>query len=284
MNLIVDSGATKSIWCVSDGTWHREITLPGINFMQADPQKVGEVVYEAIRAVREMQKQHGGPAIDAIYVYGAGIVSEGAALPLHLCLERMLPGVQKNYASDMLGAARAVCGREPGVAAILGTGSNTCQWDGEKVVAHVDCGGFILGDEGGSAVLGRLFLADFIKGLVPEEVASAFREQFAPADYPSLVQKVYREEAPARYLGTFAPSLISWYDRSDYVHSLMDRHFQAFFERTVLRYDQSLPIGVIGGFGNACRDILSAMARRYGVEITKFYPTPLEGLIAYHAV
>ena len=283
MNLIVDSGATKSIWCVSDGAWHREITLPGINFAQADPQKVGAVVYEAIRSVREMQKQHEGPAIDAIYVYGAGIVSQASALPLHLCLERMLPGVEKNYASDLLGAARAVCGREPGIAAIIGTGSNTCQWDGEKVAAKVDSGGYILGDEGGSAVLGRLFLADFIKGLVPEEVTSAFKEKFPPADYPSIVQKVYREEAPARYLGTFAPFLISWYAKSDYVHDLMDRHFQAFFERTVLRYER-LPIGVIGGFGNACRDILTVLARRYGVEITKFYPTPLEGLIAYHAV
>lgn len=283
MNLIVDSGATKSIWCVSDGTWHREITLPGINFSQADPQKVGEVVYEAIRSVREMQKQHEGPAIDAIYVYGAGIISQASALPLHLCLERMLPGVQKNYASDLLGAARAVCGREPGIAAIIGTGSNTCQWDGEKVVAHVDCGGFILGDEGGAAVLGKNFLADYLKGLVPADVASAFKEQFPPADYPTIVQKVYREEAPARYLGTFAPFLISWYSKSDYVHDLMDRHFQTFFERTVLRYER-LPIGIIGGFGNACRDILTAMAQRYGVELTKFYPTPLEGLIAYHAV
>lgn len=282
MNLIVDSGATKSIWCISDGTWHREITLPGINFSQADPQKVGEVVYEAIRSVRALQKQHEGPGIDAIYVYGAGIISEASALPLHLCLERMLPGVQKNYASDMLGAARAVCGREPGIAAIIGTGSNTCQWDGEAITRHFDCGGFILGDEGGSASLGKLFLADYLKMLVPDDVAAAFKEQF-PGDYPAYVRRVYREDAPARYLGTFAPFLISWYPRSEYVHQLMDRHFQSFFERTVLRYDR-LPLGIVGGFGNACRDILTPMAQRYGVTINKFYPTPLEGLIAYHAV
>ena len=91
MNLIVDSGATKSIWCISEGDWHREITLPGINFSQADPQKVGEVVYEAIRSIREIQKQWAEDAsVDRIYVYGAGIVSEASALPLHLCLERML--------------------------------------------------------------------------------------------------------------------------------------------------------------------------------------------------
>ena len=282
MNLLVDSGATKSIWCISDGSWHREITLPGINFSQADPQKVGAVVYEAIRSVREMLKQHDDTPVDAIYVYGAGIVSQASALPLHLCLERMLPGVEKNYASDLLGAARAVCGREPGVAAILGTGSNTCQWDGEKVVAHVDCGGFILGDEGSAAVLGKLFLADYLKNLVPEDVASAFREQFR-ADYPTIVGHVYREDAPARYLGGFAPFLISQYDQSDYVHTLMDRHFQAFFERTILRYD-ALPVGVVGGFGNACRHILLALAEQYGVHFTKFYPTPMEGLIAYHAV
>ena len=282
MNLIVDSGATKSIWCVSNGTWHREITLPGINFAHADPQRVGEVVYEAIRSVREIQKQHDGSAIDAVYVYGAGIVSQASALPLHLCLERMLPGVQKNYASDLLGAARAVCGHEPGIAAILGTGANTCQWDGEKVVAHVDCGGYILGDEGSAAVLGKLFLADFLKNLVPEDLAGAFKEQF-PADYPTIVKNVYQGDEPARYLGNFAPFLISQYDKSDYVHNLMDRHFQAFFERTLLKYDR-LPVGIVGGFGNACQHILAPIAERYGVEITKYYPTPLGGLISYHAV
>jgi len=281
MNLIVDSGATKSIWCISDGDWHREITLPGINFSQADPQKVGEVVYEAIRSLRELQKQRDGSEVDTVYIYGAGIVSEASALPLHLCLERMLPEAQKHYASDLLGAARAVCGHTPGIAAILGTGSNTCQWDGEKIVSHIDCGGFILGDEGGAAVLGKNFLADYIKNLVPDDVASAFREQFR-ADYPTFVSNVYRSDAPARYLGGFAPFLISQYDRSEYVHDLMERHFDAFFERCILRYD-SLPVGVVGGFGNACRHILEPMGAHYGVSFTKFYPTPLQGLIAYHA-
>lgn len=282
MNLIVDSGATKSIWCISDGSWHREITLPGLNFMQSDPQKVGEVVYEAIRSVRAMQAQREGATINNVYVYGAGIVLEGAALPLHLCLERMLPTVNKHYASDMLGAARAVCGREAGVAAIIGTGSNTCQWDGETIVRHFDSGGFILGDEGGSASLGKYFLGDYLKYLVPEDVAAAFKEQF-PGDYAAYISRVYREKDPARYLGSYAPFLISWYDKSEYVHNLMDHHFQAFFERTLLRYEK-LPIGIVGGFGYACRDILSAIGKRNGLEITKFYATPLEGLISYHAV
>ncbi|MBR1570239.1 MAG: ATPase [Bacteroidales bacterium] len=283
MNLIVDSGATKSIWCIADGTWHREINLPGINFSQSDPVKVGEVVYEAIRSLRELQKQHDGPTIDHIYVYGAGIVSEASALPLHLCLERMLPGVPKEYASDLLGAARAVCGREPGIATILGTGSNTCQWDGAKIVDHIDCGGFILGDEGGAAVLGKLFLADYLKGLVPEELAKAFKEQFQ-ADYPAIVRHVYREEAPARYLGSIAPFVHTRYEQSAYVRELMHRHFDAFFQRTVLRYDASLPVGVIGGFGYACRELLVQMGAGYGITFSKFYPTPMEGLIAYHAL
>lgn len=283
MNLIVDSGATKSIWCISEGDWHREITLPGINFSQADPQKVGEVVYEAIRSIREIQKQWAEDAsVDRIYVYGAGIVSEASALPLHLCLERMLPGVPKHYASDLLGAARAVCGHEKGIAAILGTGSNTCQWDGEAIVRHIDSGGFILGDEGGAAVLGRQFLSDFIKGLVPEELASAFKEEFL-ADYPSIVRRVYREEAPARFLGSIAPFVHTRYAQSAYVRELMERHFEDFFRRTILRYD-SLPVGVIGGFGYACRDLLVPMGARFGIRFTKFYPTPMEGLIAYHAV
>ncbi len=282
MNLIVDSGASKSIWCISDGEWHREITLPGINFSQADPQKVGEVVYEAIRSIRELQKQRDGSAIDVIYVYGAGIVSEASALPLHLCLERMLPGVPKHYASDLLGAARAVCGREKGIAAILGTGSNTCEWDGEKIVDHIDCGGFILGDEGGAAVLGKLFLADYIKGLVPEDLASAFREEFQ-ADYPGIVSRVYRGEAPAKYLGSIAPFVHTRYDESAYVRALITRHFEDFFQRTVLRYN-NLPVGVVGGFGYACRNLITELGAVHGIRFSKFYPTPMEGLIAYHAV
>ncbi len=283
MNLIVDSGATKSIWCISEGGWHREITLSGINFSQADPQKVGEVVYEAIRSIRKIQKQWDNSAsVTQVFVYGAGIVSEASALPLHLCLERMLPGVPKHYASDLLGAARAVCGHEKGIAAILGTGSNTCQWDGESIVSHIDSGGFILGDEGGAAVLGKLFLSDYIKGLVPEELAAEFREQFQ-ADYPTLVRRVYREESPARFLGSIAPFVHTRYEQSAYVRELMTRHFENFFRRTILRYEP-LPVGVIGGFGYACRNLLVPMGERFGIHFTKFYPTPMEGLIAYHAV
>ena len=163
----------------------------------------------------------------------------------------------------------------------MGTGANTCLWDGGKISAKIPSGGFILGDDGSASVLGRLFVADWLKGIVPEEIARAFELEFC-ADYAAVVRNVYRGEAPAKYLGSIAPFVLRHY-ADPYVKALVDGSFGRFFERTVLPYGD-WPLGIVGGFGWAYRDIVTAVANAYGVKIETFMESPLEGLIKYHGV
>lgn len=270
MLLIVDCGASKTDWCVLEGTSPRVVQTPGFNLVQTPPDVLAGILDQAAQEI--------GPGVDRVHFYAAGLLEKSA-----LDLGRWFPGATIEYASDMLGAARAVCGREPGVAVILGTGANTCSYDGRKIGWKVDSGGFILGDEGSAAVLGRLFVTDFIKKRQPEALSQAFREQFQ-ADYVSLVKHVYTEPSPARYLGSLAPFILSHYADFDYVKELVDNNFRQLFERAILQYDRSLPVGVVGSFGYSCRNLLRQMGEEYGVRFSRFLATPIEGLLQYHAV
>ena len=264
--LLADCGATKTDWYVSGGL---ELRTAGFNLAHTPASQLETILDQAAARL--------GEGIGQIHFFAAGLVQHSP-----VDLGRWFPGAQIEYASDMLGAARAVCGRHPGIAAILGTGANTCQWDGEQITRKVNCGGFIVGDEGSAAVLGRLFVTDYLKGFVPQTMARAFQERFQ-ADYPTLVKHIYAGEAPARYLGSFAPFILSFYEGEEYARNLVDNNFRGFFERAVRQYD-ALPLGIAGGFGYACRDILTALGKEYGIPISCILSSPLEGLKKYYGI
>lgn len=263
--VIADIGATKADWALEGG---KRFRTEGFNLAHTTAAKLGEILDGAAAEI--------GPGVSEVHFYAAGLVGESP-----VDLGRWFHGAEVEYASDMVAAARAVCGREPGVAAIIGTGSNTCQWDGSGIARKVNSGGFIIGDEGSASVLGKLFVTDYLKGCVPAPIAEEFAQKFE-ADYGSIVRGVYASEAPARYLGGFAPFILEHY-ANPYVKALVDDNFRRFVERTILRYDR-LPVGVVGGFGYACMGILEAIGKEYGVEFKTFMNSPLEGLLRYHGV
>ncbi len=268
--LIVDCGATKTDWCVVEGKETRNISTPGFNVLQTAQDHLKTILDHAAREI--------GPGVEDIHFYAAGLVGE---CPVDL--GKWFPGAKIEYASDMLGAARAVCGRRRGIAAILGTGANTCEYDGEGIVWKVNCGGFILGDEGSGAVLGKLFIMDYIKDYMPEELRKEFTAKYQ-LDYVSIVKNVYGGVAPARFLGGFAPYILSHYQDSEYVRRLVDGNFRGLFERTLRKYNHGLSVGVVGGFGYACKDILIRLGKAYGIHFSRFLESPLEGLVEYHAL
>ncbi len=256
-----------------------------MNLATMNQDVIESIVREAVAAFKA-----GGLAdeVTEVHFYAAGlIVPEGEKVPsqakgLDEVLRALFPGAVIEYASDLLDAARAVCGHKPGIAAIMGTGSNSCLFDGEKVVRNVRSAGFILGDEGGGARLGKLFMSDFLKGLVPEPVASDFAKDFK-VDYMTVVQNVYRGEAPSKYLGSFAPWILERYASSEYVRNLVDQNFKDFIQRALVQYDiDKYPVGVVGGFGYANREILKKVAEPYGIRFSTIIPTPIEGLVEYH--
>ena len=271
MILIVESGATKTDWCLVDaGKPVRRLQTPGMNLSTIAAEANASVFADAVETFAD---------VDEVHFYAAGLLEFPAELD-RIFKERF-PGVRCEYASDLLAAARAACGHEAGLAAILGTGSNTCHYDGEKIVRNIHGGGFIIGDEGSAAALGRLFLADLVKELVPEELVEAF-SAFHEADYASVVRNVYKNPAPSRYLGSLAPFILEHRGEA-YVDALVDRNFRDLFERALTRYDR-LPVGVVGGFGCACRAELERLGAEYGLTFSRFIPSPMEGLVDYHGV
>jgi len=280
MKVIVESGATKADWCILDGNDSVELKSAGMNLASSS------VSVESI--VGGMAGEMPAGTVTEIWFYAAGLICrEGESVPqsareLDAVLHRHFPEAKIEYASDLLAAARAVCGHDRGVAAILGTGSNSCLYDGEAIVQNIRSAGFILGDEGGAACLGKLFMADFLKGLVPEDVAADFASEF-DTDYMTVVQNVYRSAAPSAYLGSFAPWILSRYESSEYVRSLVEGNFRSFIERALVRYPlEGCRIGVVGSFGYAYREILCKVAEEYGITFSSIIKAPLEGLKIYH--
>ena len=274
--IIVESGATKSDWRVlgGDGSEIKRFLRAGTNVSSMKLEDIKSTLTEAF-ASEGLEKAAG------FYLYTAGVVTPEIAdeLVKHLRSLAQIDEIEIN--NDLMGAARGACGHEPGIAAILGTGSNTCFYDGSTLSQKVYSGGYVIGDEGSGASLGKLFLADFIKGLVPDEIATDFAKEF-DSSYAGIVQGVYRSASPSGYLGSLAPFILRHYSHP-YAKALVDKNFQSFIDRSLLRYDTArYPVGIVGGFGWACKDIITPLLDKAGIKVSRFIKAPIEGLCEYH--
>ena len=274
--IIVESGATKSDWRVlgQDGREVKRFLRAGTNVSSMKLEDIKSTLTEAF-ASEGLEKAAG------FYLYTAGVVTPEIADELvnHLRSLTQIDEIEIN--NDLMGAARGACGHEPGIAAILGTGSNTCFYDGSTLSQKVYSGGYVIGDEGSGASLGKLFLADFIKGLVPDEIATDFAKEF-DSSYAGIVQGVYRSASPSGYLGSIAPFILRHYSHP-YAKALVDKNFQSFIDRSLLRYDTArYPVGIVGGFGWACKDIITPLLDKAGIKVSRFIKAPIEGLCEYH--
>lgn len=275
--IIVESGATKSAWRIldADGNIVREFFRMGMNVSTMRMEDI-------LRNISEAFGTEDLGTCDGFYLYTAGVVT-GSIREEIVSHVHSISGIGPiDVQDDLTGAARAVCGHQPGIAAILGTGSNACFYDGKSVSRNVYSGGFIIGDEGSAATLGKLFLSDFIKNLVPADVAEDFSKEFK-SDYVSIVEGVYRSESPSGYLGSLAPFIVRHKD-NPYIRSLIYGNFEAFADRILLKYDvENYPVGVVGGFGYACREIVEPLMAAKGVRLSCIMKAPIEGLCKYHS-
>ena len=197
--LIADSGSTKTDWCVIlDNTPIKRIGTKGLNpFFQSEEEIQQELTHSLLPQLPE-------GTIDSVYFYGAGCTPEKAPT-LRRAIADSLPvvGNIKAY-SDMLAAARGLCGREAGITCILGTGSNSCFYDGKEIVNHISPLGFILGDEGSGAVLGKLLVGDILKNQLSPTIKEVFLKQF-DLTVPEIIDRVYRQPFPNRFLASLSP-------------------------------------------------------------------------------
>lgn len=276
MIIIVESGATKGDWRVlnDDGIQVARYLHPGTNVSSMKMEAVKQIVAEGLKSTKASEA-------DSLYLYTAGVVTDQIRAELADFILSQVKLKVLEIQNDLVGAARGSLGRRKGVAAIMGTGSNTCFYDGNIVSQTVASGGFILGDDGSASALGRIFISDYIKHLIPEAVAKDFESKF-DSSYASIVENVYRGTSPAGYLGSFAPFIMSHYD-NPYIKEMVNRNFQNFIDRSLKSYDtDNYPVGVVGGFGYACQEIFMSLCRRSGINVVGFLKEPIEGLISYH--
>lgn len=280
MIIIADSGGTRTDWCSIDGDGVvRRVETEGLNPTGLDPEDMRAVVGRAVPVLNPS-----GVKVDQVYFYGAGFVSEAVSAPVAEVLDIWCPFAKIECQTDLVAAARALFGddSEGSIAVILGTGSNSCLWKEGSIQGNIRPGGFILGDEGSGAVAGKMLLADFVKGLVPQDLERELEEEYH-LDYKRVVENVYKRPAPSRYLGQFAKFLCARRGHP-YVEDLLTVNFRNFIERTLVRYAPGNPVkvGVVGSFGCACSDILTSLGQEYGLDFVSFIPSPIEALISYH--
>ncbi|KAA5184744.1 hypothetical protein F2Z84_05955 [Bacteroides fragilis] len=277
MKLIAESGSTRTEWAlVEDNHLVQRVFTEGQNpFFQTRR--------EISRSVRlGLPESFFKKKLDQVYYYGAGCSSyeKKNILGASLVAQFKTP-IQVE--SDLLAAARGLFKCEAGIACILGTGSNSCFYDGKIIVKNVKAAGYILGDEGSGAVLGKLFLADLLKGLAPKELANEFHEKFR-ISVNDVMESVYNLPFPNRFLGTIAYFLGDYMD-NEYVYNLLTNNLRSFFNRNVCQYDYiNYPIRFVGSLAYAYPDILQEVAQEFGVEIDVIEETPMNGLIEFHSM
>lgn len=277
MIIIADSGSTKTEWfVVHQGVAVQRIFTQGTNPFFQTAEEIEHTLAQLLSALENAE-------IEAIYFYGAGCATPERTEKVRQSIAKMFPTATDIFvASDLLGAARGLCGKQAGIACILGTGSNSCFYDGEKIVQNVSPLGFILGDEGSGAYLGKLMVGNLLKNQWGEELKNAFLARFGltPID---VLDRTYWQPFPNRFLASLSPFLLEHMERAE-VQQLVMESFTAFFQRNVFQYPYTdVSVHFIGSIAYYYRPYLEEAARTLGVRIGTITQSPMDGLIQYHS-
>ena len=276
--IVADAGSTKTTWFRIFPDGRRAFTVTqGINpVLQDDAAIRGIIEKEAFprQIFDNTENSH-------IYYYGAGCIPSQCRR-----METLLAGVCRSshveVRSDLWGAARALCGHEAGIACILGTGANSCKYDGRDIVRHVSPLGYILGDEGSGAALGKRLVADILKKLLPEDLCHEFASAYG-WDETDIIRKVYREPGANRFLASLTPFLKA-HAAHPAIHALLLECFDTFFARNVMSYAPgTLPVHFTGSIAFHFQDELKEAARHCHLCVGKIIKDPMEGMLKYHS-
>ncbi len=278
MILIADGGSTKVDWVV--------LNDKGIEVFRTRTQGLNPALL-SIEALKERVLADGQltqikAQVDTLYFYGAGCGTKEAVLKLEKVFASIFVKAELGVYEDMLAAVYASSGGEESIVCILGTGSNSCYFDGEIAFSNVVSLGYLIMDEASGNYFGKQLVRDYYYNRMPEEIALNFEKKYDLAP-TTIKQKLYREESPNAYLGDFASFMFDYTDH-EYMHNLLKKGFSEFIEYRILAYEkhQNVPIYFIGSIAYFFEKILRETAYEYHISIAGIIRRPIDNLIIYH--
>lgn len=276
IKLIADSGSTKTEWCLLNGKRKTIILSQGMSPYFITGTQMEEII------VKEVQPDLKKVNVEEIYFYGTGCSNPENARIVKKALKNIFAGAKISVDTDVAGAAKGLCGDEKGIACILGTGSSSCYYNGKRIVKNSPGLGYILGDEGSGAYLGKKVIQHFLYNIFDGDLRARFDAKFVTTAN-EILNAVYKEPLANRYLATFAIFLAE--NRGNYmIENIIEDGFNDFFHMQIAKYAESatLPIHFTGGVAFGFRDVLAQMCKNNQLQLGNVFKNPMEGLIKYH--
>lgn len=283
MILIADSGSTKTDWVLVAQQQRQTLHTQGLSPVHQSADEMRHVLSNELLPHLSLRGagQASCQSVESVYFYGSGVLPELSPVVTGL-LRSLFPSATTVEAqSDLLGACRALCGRREGIAAILGTGSASCLYDGSRILQQTPSLGYILGDEGSGAVLGRMLVHHIYKGRLSEKIRIAFEQEtgYSVAD---IIQRVYRQPLANRFLASLTPFLHA-HLADESLRAMVIESFQSFFFDNVVAYQRpDLPIDFVGSIAWHFQCELREAASRCHLSVGTILQHPVDGLVEYH--
>jgi glucosamine kinase len=276
MIIVADSGGSKIDWRLlkKDGSID-QANSAGFNPYYQPIEHLNTISEESLLPLIKED-------VSKIFFYGTGVSSEKNVQSIQSVFLKYFPKASIEVGWDLLAAARALCGHEPGIACILGTGSNSCLYDGEKIIDNVANLGWILADEGSGTYLGKQIVFDYFRNEIPETLAKQFHARF-PWSREEVLEKVYQQEKPGAFLASFA-RFIFQHLKEPYCYKLAYQSFSDFFENNVMKYRdyKNLKVHFTGSIGFYFSDVVRQVANDKGITVKNILEGPIAGLTLYH--
>jgi glucosamine kinase len=276
VKLIADSGATKAEWCLLKNGRKKTLFTQGISPYFLNTQQIYELIEKELKP--RLRKEE----INEVFYYGTGCANPHNARSVKKALNKAFAGSKVEVTHDLMGAARALCGREKGIACILGTGSNSCYYNGKKILKNSPGLGYVLGDEGSGAYLGKKVVQYYLYGTFDDELRGRFDLTYT-TNASEILENVYKKPLPNRYLAGFARFLAD--NRGHYmIENIIEDGLNDFYFNHLCKYREtwSLPIHFAGSIAFGFKDVLQQLCSSYEFELGRVMKNPMEGLIEYH--
>lgn len=277
VTLIADSGSSKAEWCLLSNGRKKTYFTQGMSPYFLTTQQMADMVQTELAAKIK------NAAIGNLFYYGTGCANPENAKNVKSALKKVFPGASVVVGTDLLGAARATCGHQKGIACILGTGSNSCWFNGKKIMKNSPGLGYVLGDEGSGAYLGKKVVQYYLYQTFDMELRLKFEEKYQVAA-SEILDHVYKKPLPNRYLAGFALFLAE--NRGHYmIENILEDGLNDFFFQHLCKYREvwTQPVSFVGSVAHGFKDVLAQLCNSYEFELGTILKNPMQGLIKYHA-